>query len=96
MRKEGTQLCRSCETCASCDVGKPVKLYLTPIPVAGPFNQVGVDVIKFPCSFQGKGYVVVFIDYLTKRPEIFATADQTLVTIAELLVEHIISRHGVP
>ena len=44
--------------------------------------------IKFPCSFQGKRYAVVFIDYFTKWPEVFATAEQTLVTIAELLVEH--------
>ena len=58
-RKEVTQLCCSCETCASCNVGKPVEPYLTSIPVAGPFNQVGVDVIKFPCSSQGKGYAVV-------------------------------------
>ena len=62
--------------------------------MAGPFDQVGVDVIKFPS--QGKRYDVAFTDYLTKWPETFATADQTLVTISELLVEHIISRHGVP
>ena len=52
--------------------------------------------IKFLCSFQGKRYAFVFIDYLTKRPKVFATADKTSVTIAELLVEHIMSRHGVP
>ena len=38
----------------------------------------------------------MFIDYLTKWPEVFATSDQTSLTIAELLVEHVISRHGVP
>ena len=69
-----------------------------PIPVAGPFDQVGVDVIKFPCSSQEKRYAVVFIDYLTKWSEAFAIAYQTSVTIAELLVEHIISIRelGVP
>ena len=77
-------------------MGKPIKPYLTPIPVTGPFDRVGVDVIKFPCSSQGKRYAVVFIDYLTKWPEVFATSDQTSVTIAQLLVEHVISRHGVP
>ena len=77
-------------------MGKPIKPYLTLIPVAGPFDWVGVDVIKFPCSSRGKKYSVVFIDYLTKWPEVFATSDQTSLTIAELLVEHIISRHGVP
>ena len=96
MRKEVTLFCRSCETCASRNVGRPIKPYLTPIPVAGPFDRVGVDVIKFPCSSRGKRYTVVFIDYLTKWPEVFATSDQTSLTIAELLVEHVISRHGVP
>ena len=74
MRKEVTHLCRSCETCASRNVGKPIKPNLTPIPVAGPFDRVGVDVIKFPCSSRGKRYAIVFIDYLTKWPEVFATS----------------------
>ena len=38
----------------------------------------------------------MFTDYLTKWPEVFATSDQTSITIAQLLVEHVISRHGVP
>ena len=36
------------------------------------------------------------MDYLTKWPEVFATLGQTSSTIAELLVEHVITRHGVP
>ncbi len=36
------------------------------------------------------------MDYLTKWPEVFAVPDQTAATIATLLVEHIVSRHGVP
>ena len=96
MRKEVTYLYRSCETCASRNVGKPIKSYLTLIPVAGPFDRVGVDVIKFPCSSRGKRYAIVFINYLTKWPEVFATSDQTSVTIVQLLVEHVISCHGVP
>ena len=36
------------------------------------------------------------MDYLTKWPEVFAVADQTAATIARLLVEEIVSRHGVP
>ena len=38
----------------------------------------------------------MFIDYLTKWPEVFATSNQTSLTTVELLVEHVISRHGVP
>ena len=55
-----------------------------------------MDVIQFPKSHTGNRYAVVFMDYLTKWPEILATVDQSALTIAQLLVEHIISRHGVP
>ena len=36
------------------------------------------------------------MDYFTKWPEVFAVPDQQAETIAKLLVEHVISRHGVP
>ena len=77
-------------------MGKPVRPPLTPIPVSGPFDRVGVDVLQLPTTCRGNRYAVVFMDYLTKWPEVFATADQTALTIAKLLVEEIISRHGVP
>ena len=96
MRKDITSWCRAYEMYASRHVGKPIKPFLTPIPVGGPFDRVGVDIIKFPKSNQGKNYAVVFIDYLTKWPRVFATSDQTSLTVAELLVEHVIPRHGVP
>ena len=41
-------------------------------------------------------FAVVFVDYLTKWPEVFPTADQTALTIAQLLATKVISRHGVP
>ena len=62
----------------------------------GPFDKIGVDVIKFSCSARGNQCAVVFMDYLTKWPEVFATQDQTSLTIAKLLVEKVISHHGVP
>lgn len=36
------------------------------------------------------------MDYLTKWPEVYAAEDQTAPTIAKLLVEGIVSQHGVP
>lgn len=96
MRADLTNWCRSCRRCASRSVGRPVRPPLTPIPVGGPFDRVGVDVLQLPKTSSGKRYAVVFMDYLTKWPEVFATADQTAPTIARLLVEEIVSRHGVP
>ena len=50
-------------TCATRHVGQAVKPPLTPIPVAGTFDRVGVDVIKFPMSSAGNQYAMVFMDY---------------------------------
>ena len=32
----------------------------------------------------------MFVDYLTKWPEVFAAPDQTSLTIAQLLADHVI------
>ena len=96
MRADIQKWCRACLVCISRSVGRQTKPLLTPIPVSGPFDRVGVDVLKFPKSSQGNQYAVVFVDYLMKWPEVFAVPDQSALTIARLLVEHVIPRHGVP
>ena len=96
MRSDITHWSKSCLTCATYGRGQSVRPPLTPIPVSGPFDRVGIDIIKFPHSTKGNQYAVVFMDYLTKWPEVFAVPDQTAATIARLLVEEIVSRHGVP
>lgn len=69
---------------------------LIPIPVGGPFHRVGVDIIELPLTVNGNKYVIVFVDYLTKWVEAFPAPDQTAETIAKLLIDHIICRHGRP
>ena len=87
---------RGCTVCATHGPGQAVKPVLTPIPVVGPFDRVGIDVIQFPLSRNGNRYAVVVVDYLTKWPEVFAVPDQLAFTIAKFIVEEVISRHGVP
>ena len=89
MRRDVSRWSRDCITCATYSTVTP----LTPIPVGGPFDRIGVDVLQLPRSEDGNQYAVVFMDYLTKWPEVFATTDQS--TIARLLVKKVISRHGV-
>ena len=96
MRADVQRWCQGCLTCSSRHVGRAERSPLMPIPVAGPFDCVGVDIIQFPCSYDGNKYAVIFVDYLTKWPEAFAIPDQTAETIARIFVEEIISRHGVP
>ena len=49
----------------------PVMLIL----LEGPFQRVGVGVIKFVKSYSGNQYAIVFTVYLTKWSEVFATGD---------------------
>jgi len=51
--------------------------------------------MDFKVSKQGDRYALVFQDYLTKWPEVFAVPDQTATTVAHCLYE-VIWRHGVP
>ena len=77
-------------------MGRAIQPPLTPIPVSDPFDRVGVDVIQFPTSYSSNQYAVVLLGYLSKWPEVFATEDQMALTIAKLLVEHVVNCHGVP
>ena len=44
MRRDIVNWCHACFVCATRSVGKPIKSLLTPIPVSGPFDRVGVYV----------------------------------------------------
>ena len=97
MRADVRRFCRSCLVCASRKgTGRKTRPPLKSIPVGGPFEMIGVDVLQLPLSYGRNQYAVVFQDYLTKWPEVFAVADQKADTIAHLLVEHVVARHGVP
>ena len=52
--------------------------------------------LQLPRSHNRNRYLIVFIDYLTKWVEAFTTPGQTALTIACLLVEEVVTRHGVP
>ena len=77
MRANISEWCQGCLVRATHQLGRAVQPPLTPIPVEGPFHQVGVDVIQFMKSHSGNQYAIVFTDYLAKWPEVFATRDQT-------------------
>ena len=61
-----------------------------------PFERVGVDILEMPRTLRGNRYVVVFVEYLTKWVEAYAVEDQTSETIARLLIDNVVCRHGAP
>ena len=97
MRADVRRFCRACITCASRKgPGRAVRPPLNPIPVKKPFHRIAVDVLTMPLTSRGNRYIVVFMDYFSKWAEAFAVPDQQAPTIARLLVDNIICRHGVP
>jgi len=73
MRADICKWCSGCLVCATHQPSKATHTPLNPIPVEGPFHRMGVNVIQYHKSQSGNQYAVVFIDYLTKWPEIFAS-----------------------
>ena len=62
-----------------------------------PFTQYQFrDVMELPITTKGNKYVVVFQDYLTKWPMVYAMPDQKAHRIARLLVDEIIPFYGAP
>ena len=49
--------------------------------------------VELQLTESGSRYVIVFIDYLTKWVEAFATPDQTSETIVQSLLHEVICRH---
>ena len=97
MRADVKKHCHSCLACATRrGTGRASRPPLQPIPVGGPFHTVEVDILKLPQTYNGNQYVVVFLDYLTKWVEAFPVTDQHAETVARLLVEEVICRHGAP
>ena len=71
MRADIFSRCQGCLTYATLHVGQAMKPPLPPVPVEGPFHCMGVDVLQLPVSANGNKYAVLFMDYLTKWPEVF-------------------------
>ena len=90
-----------CKSCIDCSMRKTprtnLKAPLLPIPVDGAFDRVVVDVIgPLRKTERGNRYILVFTDYLTRWPEAFPIPNMDAGTVARILVDEIISRHGSP
>ena len=98
MRKDIIQWNRGCLTCATRQVGKPGSPYLLLFQWKGLLTEL----VLMSSSLWSPTAEIVTPSCLwtiwLKWPEVFATkaSDQTALTIAQLIMEHIIPWHGVP
>lgn len=62
-----------------------------------PFVKLGMDFLgPLPATDLDNMHILIFTDYATRYVEAFATRDQKTETVARILVDHIIFRHGAP
>ncbi len=97
MYRDSISFCKNCAECAVVSgTGKHQPPPLHPIPVQRPFQIVGVDIMELPVTEKGNRYVVVFQDFLSKWPFVFAVPDQKAERLARLVVDEILPVFGVP
>jgi len=94
-----TDYCRSCTTC-SCSKSKCHKPYrlLRQVPISVcPWDSISMDFIEqLPPSSDGFTAILVVVDHFTKQ-SIFIPTHNTITSaqLAELIVIHVFSKHGV-
>ncbi|XP_030595635.1 uncharacterized protein K02A2.6-like, partial [Archocentrus centrarchus] len=95
-RRDVEGFCRSCDSCAAHK--GPLdqsRAQLQQQPAGAPMERVAVDIMgPFPRTDRGNRYVVAAMDYFTKWPEAYAIPDQEAETVADTLVEGMLSRFG--
>uniref|UniRef100_A0A1B0D850 RNA-directed DNA polymerase n=1 Tax=Phlebotomus papatasi TaxID=29031 RepID=A0A1B0D850_PHLPP len=97
-RKAVTSYCHACDICAA-KMGPPrtTRGRLHPMPSGSPGDRWAMDILgPLPRTPRGSKYVLVVMDYFTKWPELLAIPDQSTVTVADALVDQVITRFGVP
>ena len=83
--------------CAAKKGGKKIRSLLQQYDMGCPLERVAMDYQgPFPETENGNRHLLVVMDYFTKWPEAYALPNQEAVTVAKVLVDEFIPRHGVP
>ena len=97
-----TDCCQFVQRCIECQMHgdlkhvPPSELHALTSP--RPFSVWGINIIRkiSPKSSSGHEFILVTIDYFTKRVEATSYAKLNAVKVATFIISHIICRYGVP
>ncbi|CAC5404177.1 unnamed protein product [Mytilus coruscus] len=97
-RKDVEQWCKCCNICASRKPpSKKPKAPLQQYNVGAPFERIGIDILgPLPKSTRGNKFLLVIGDYFTKWMEAIPIQDMEATTVANKLIERIVTIFGVP
>ncbi|GFW20513.1 retrovirus-related Pol polyprotein from transposon 412 [Trichonephila clavipes] len=98
VRSDVEKCCRICDPCAARKgLRKRTRGRLQLYNVGAPFERIAFGNLgPLLRSSKGNNNILVVMDYFTKWPEAYPIPDQETSTATEVLVQHWISRFGVP
>ncbi|MCO5587328.1 hypothetical protein L7F22_041277 [Adiantum nelumboides] len=89
-----------CRTCHQCQINGDRRLIhgpRHPVVANGPFEKWGIDAIgRLPRTADGKLYILVAIDYMTKWVEAQSISRVTESTVSKFVYSHICCKLGAP
>ncbi|CAF3042706.1 unnamed protein product [Rotaria socialis] len=98
MRKDVFKYVQSCLSCqqfkhSNAPTANPMQLHT----ITQPWHTIGIDIMgPFPPTSRQKRSLLVIVDYFTRWVELLALRQTTTTHIANILIDEIICRYGVP
>ncbi|CAF4150636.1 unnamed protein product, partial [Adineta steineri] len=98
MRKDVYEYVASCQACQkfkynNIPLANPLQIHT----VNEPWHTIGIDLMgPFPKTARQKRFLLVIVDYFTRWIEVFPLRTTTSVDIAQILINEIFTRYGMP
>ena len=98
MRKDIFSYVNACQECQqlkymNMPTATPMQLH----EVFEPWHTIGIDLMgPFPTTSRQKRFLLVIVDYFTRWVELFAMRTTTSIDIAQILINEVFSRYGLP
>lgn len=98
MRKDVHKYVESCRSCQQFKYNNiPLANPLQTHVVSEPWHTIGIDIMgPFPTTARKKRFLLVLVDYFTRWIEVFPLRRTTSIDIAQILINEVFSRYGMP